>query len=190
LSAAAHKLLAVEGIAGLPLPNNKKGLGDIILSPTSPKLIDGVKVAPVALWPDDRGYFLEIQRMKQGLAAHFPHETSQVSAALNYPGTIKAFHLHFEQTDCWTPAMGMFQVVLADLREGSPTFGARNTLYVGTLRPWQILIPPRVAHGYKIVATDPAMLVYMTDRFYNPADEGRIPYNDPHINYDWETQYK
>ena len=23
------------------------------------------------------------------------------------------------------------------------------------------------------------MLVYMTDRFYNPRDEGRIPYNDP-----------
>jgi hypothetical protein len=23
-----------------------------------------------------------------------------------------------------------------------------NTLYVGTLRPWQLLIPPGVAHGY------------------------------------------
>ena len=34
------------------------------------------------------------------------------------------------------------------------------------------------------------MLVYMTDRFYNPQDEGRIPYNDPSINYDWETQKK
>ena len=34
------------------------------------------------------------------------------------------------------------------------------------------------------------MLVYMTDRFYNPQDEGRIPYNDPVINYDWETQRK
>jgi dTDP-glucose 4,6-dehydratase len=31
------------------------------------------------------------------------------------------------------------------------------------------------------------MLIYMTDRFYNPKDEGRIPYNHPGINYDWET---
>jgi dTDP-4-dehydrorhamnose 3,5-epimerase-like enzyme len=30
----------------------------------------------------------------------------------------------------------------------------------------------------------------MTDRFYNPADEGRIVYNNADINYDWETQYK
>ena len=29
-----------------------------------------------------------------------------VSAALNYPGTIKAFHFHLHQTDCWTPVHG------------------------------------------------------------------------------------
>lgn len=183
-------VLAVEGVSNLELPKNEKGLGDLILSHTSPKLIDGIKIQPVALWPDDRGYFLEIQRMRQGIAAHFPLESSQISAALNYPGTIKAFHIHFEQSDCWTPVMGTMQVVLVDLRPESPTYGKRNTLYVGTLRPWQILIPPRVAHGYKVVGMDPAMLVYMTDRYYNPADEGRIVYNHAGINYDWETQYK
>ena len=34
------------------------------------------------------------------------------------------------------------------------------------------------------------MLVYVTNRIYNPQDEGRIPYNDPSIQYDWELQYK
>jgi dTDP-4-dehydrorhamnose 3,5-epimerase len=52
------------------------------------------------------------------------------------------------------------------------------------------LIPPGVAHGYKVVGTEAGMLVYVTDRFYNPKDEGRIPYNDPQIRYDWETQHK
>ncbi len=84
----------------------------------------------------------------------------------------------------------MFQVALVDLRELSPTYGSRNTMYVGELRPWQILIPPGVAHGYKVLGHDPAMLIYMTDRLYNPSDEGRIPYNDPLLNYDWETQHK
>ena len=63
-------------------------------------------------------------------------------------------------------------------------------MYVGALRPWHMLIPPGVAHGYKVIGDDEALLVYMTDRFYNPQDEGRIPYNDPSINYDWETQHK
>jgi dTDP-4-dehydrorhamnose 3,5-epimerase len=128
--------------------------------------------------------------MGHGLAAHFPAATSQVSAALSYPGTVKAFHYHLHQTDCWTPVVGMFQVALVDLRTGSPTFGRRNTMYVGALRPWQILIPPGVGHGYKVIGSDGALLVYMTDCFYNPQDEGRIPYNDPSIHYDWETQKK
>ncbi len=186
----AGKLVAERGSLRLVLPANPKGIGDVILSPDSKKLIDGVLVQPIPLWPDDRGYFLEVQRIGKGLAAHFPPESSQVSAALNYPGIIKAFHYHLDQTDCWTPVAGMFQVALADLREGSPTFGARNTIYAGALRPWQILIPAGVAHGYKIIGRDPSVLVYMTDRFYNPQDEGRIVYNDPGIHYDWELQYK
>jgi dTDP-4-dehydrorhamnose 3,5-epimerase len=182
--------IAAAGDMVLVHPSCARGIGSLIQSPTSPDLIAGVQIEAVSLWPDDRGYFLEVQRMGRGLAARFPLETTQVSAALNYPGTVKAFHYHLHQTDCWTPAMGMLQVALADLRAGSPTFGARNTMYVGSLRPWQILIPPGVAHGYKVIGNGPAMLIYLTDRFYNPKDEGRIAYNEPSINYDWETQHK
>lgn len=171
-------------------PQCEKGIGDVILAPDSDRLIAGVRCVPLQLWPDDRGYFLEVQRAGQGLAAGFPKDTTQISAALNYPGIIKAFHFHRFQTDCWTPAMNMLQIALVDLRPNSPTFGARNTIYAGTLRPWQILIPPGVAHGYKVLATGPSLLIYATDRFYNRADEGRIAYNDPGINYDWELQHK
>jgi len=174
----------------LVLPECEKGTGSVILKLNSPELIDGVRVAPVTLWPDDRGYFLEVQRLEQGLAANFPASSTQVSAALNYPGTIQAFHYHLHQTDCWTPVFGMLQVVLVDIRAGSLTYGRRNTVYMGVMRPWQVLIPPGVAHGYKVIGSEPAMLVYLTDRFYDPKDEGRIPYDDPHIQYDWETQHK
>ena len=51
-------------------------------------------------------------------------------------------------------------------------------------------IPPGVGHGYKVVGTEPALLVYATDQYYNPADEGRLAWNDPDVNYDWETQKK
>ena len=185
--------MRIEGKPGeiaIELPTCEKGIGDVILAPDSPKLIAGVICAPLAVWPDDRGYFLEVQRIGVGPAGHFPKESTQISAAVNYPGIIKAFHFHRHQTDWWTPAHGMFQVVLADLRPESSTFGRRNTIYVGQLRPWQILIPPGVAHGYKILGMTPGMLIYATDRFYNPADEGRIPYNDPLLAYDWELQHK
>ena len=112
----------------LKVPECSLGIGDLITSPQSPKLIHGVKAATVPLWPDDRGYFMEVLRVGQGLAAGFDPATTQVSSALSYPGAIKAFHFHLHQTDCWQPVMGMFQVALVDLRVESPTYGARNTL--------------------------------------------------------------
>ena len=171
-------------------PTCEKGIGNVILAPDSKDLIAGVRLAPYSVWPDDRGYFLEVTRIGQGLAAKFPKDSTQISAALSYPGTIKAFHFHRHQTDCWVPVQGMFQVALVDLRKDSATFGARNTIYLGVLRPWQLLIPPGVAHGYKVIGTSPGFLVYLTDRFYDPQDEGRIPYNHSQIQYDWEMQHK
>jgi dTDP-4-dehydrorhamnose 3,5-epimerase len=183
-------LLASSGELELALPECEKGLGHVIGAPASNQLIDGVRIQALPVHPDDRGYFLEVQRMGHGLASGFPAATSQISAAMNYAGAVKAFHYHLHQTDCWTPVKGLLQVALADLRVNSPTFGLRNTLYIGPMRPWQVLIPPGVAHGYKVIGHEDALLVYMTDRFYNPQDEGRIPYNHPSINYDWETQRK
>jgi len=171
-------------------PECKKGLGSLIRSPQSKDVISGVQIQPFSLHPDDRGHFLEVARLGCGLVADFAPQMTQISASVSYPGTIKAFHYHLRQTDFWVPAGGMLQVALVDLRKGSPTFGARNTLYVGMMRPWQILIPPGVAHGYKVLGVEPAVLVYVTSRFYDPEDEGRIPYDDPQINYDWEIQHK
>lgn len=171
-------------------PACQSGIGKVILSAESPDLIDGVRISPMQLWPDDRGYFLEIARMGKGLPSEFPHASTQVSAALSYPGTIKAFHFHRHQTDFWVPVQGMLQVALVDLRQHSPTYASKNTLYIGKFRPWQVLIPPGVGHGYKVIGPEPALLVYLTNRFYDPGDEGRIPYDDSRIQYDWEIQHK
>ena len=174
----------------IDIPACDPGIGKVILSPASTDLIERVEVKPFPLWPDDRGYFLEIARLTQGLVSDFPVQRTQVSAAFNYPGIIKAFHFHRLQTDFWVPAAGLLQVALVDFRRGSPTYGVKNTLYVGSFRPWQILIPPGVAHGYKVIGEHPSMLVYITNRTYDPNDEGRIPYNDTAIAYDWELQHK
>ena len=176
--------------ANIALPECVPGIGTIIQSPGDSNLIAGVEWKPLTLWPDDRGYFLEAARMGCGPVADFDPSTTQVSVAVNYPGIIKAFHYHQRQTDLWVPSAGMLQVVLVDLRPDSSTWGTKNTMYFGTLRPWSVRIPPGVGHGYKVIGRDPSMLVYLTDRFYDPNDEGRIPYNHASIAYDWELQHK
>ena len=170
-----------------------KTLGKVIARPNSPDLIDGVQIEPLQVFPDDRGFFTELARLGKGLAAKMlPDDVRkiQVSLTLTYPGTIKAIHYHSEQTDLWVPISGMVQVFLYDLRRHSPTFAAINTIFAGRFQPWEILIPPGVAHGYKALGVEPIQLVYFTDRHYNPADELRLPYDHPDIAYDWEIQHK
>jgi len=181
---------SAAGGVQISTPKCAPGIGSVVRTPQSADLIAGVRVQAFEVWPDDRGYFLEVARLEQGMVADFPPAATQVSAALSYPGTIKAFHFHKHQTDVWAPAQGMLQVALVDFRPDSPTFGAKNTLYVGAMKPWQILIPPGVGHGYKVIGEAAAMLIYVTNRLYNPKDEGRIAYDDPSIAYDWELQHK
>jgi dTDP-4-dehydrorhamnose 3,5-epimerase len=184
---------ARNGIELAILKRTEKSLGKIIAKPDSTDLIDGIRIEPLQIYPDDRGFFTEIARLGRGLAADMMPDGArkiQISFTLTYPNTIKAIHYHAEQTDLWAPVTGMVQVFLYDLRRHSKTFGLINTIYVGRFRPWEILIPPGIGHGYKALGVEPIQLLYMTDRHYNPADELRLPYNDPNISYDWETQHK
>ncbi|HKF23232.1 MAG TPA: dTDP-4-dehydrorhamnose 3,5-epimerase family protein [Candidatus Angelobacter sp.] len=192
-----ENVIAVGARNGLELAircASAKSLGKVIARPDSTDLISGVRIEPMTLHTDDRGFFAELARLgSKGIAAEMIASSGrqiQLSTTLTYPGTIKAIHYHYHQTDLWMPVAGMLQVFLNDMRRGSPTFGLINTLYVGLLRPWELLIPPGVGHGYKVLGTQPAQLVYVTDRYYNPEDEGRIAYDHPDIGYDWETQYK
>jgi len=175
-------------------PGAHKTLGKIITAPNSADLIAGVMIEPLRVYPDDRGFFSELARLgSSGIAARMIADSEhqiQISTTLTYPGTIKAIHYHYRQTDLWAPIAGMLQVVLCDLRRHSDTFGRINTIYTGVHRPWEILIPPGVGHGYKVLGTQPAQLVYLTDRYYDPDDEGRLPYDHPDIAYDWEIQHK
>ena len=191
--AAIVPLGTPNGIEMAILPRDSKTLGKIIARPDSADLIDGVQIAPLVIHADDRGFFTELARLGTGLAARMVPDGVrgiQVSLTLTYPGTIKAIHYHSEQTDLWAPVSGMVQVFLYDLRVQSRTFSAINTIYSGRFQPWEILIPPGVAHGYKALGVEPIQLVYFTDRHYNPADELRLPYDHPGIAYDWEMQHK
>ena len=46
-------------------PQCEPGIGKIIRTHDSADLIDGVRVRAYDLWPDDRGYFLEVVRLQQ-----------------------------------------------------------------------------------------------------------------------------
>src|SRR5437660_12125430 len=102
-----------------------------------------------------------------------------------YPGCAKAWHIHQNQFDWWN-CIGALKVELHDLREGSPTRGLTAQLFMGDSYGSTCLkIPPGVAHGCR--ALELTHLLYITSNVYDPADEGRIPHDDPSIGYDWSA---
>jgi dTDP-4-dehydrorhamnose 3,5-epimerase len=151
-------------------------------------MIDGVVVKPLVVHADDRGLLMEIIRDDEPVF----REVRQTTCTIAYPGVIKAFHWHRRQWDVWFMATGMAQVVLYDLREGSPTCGRTDVLYMGERRPLVVAIPPGVAHGYRVLGTRSAMLFYHTTERYDPADpdEERIAHDDPRIGFDWRTKHR
>lgn len=145
-------------------------------------MIDGVVLRPLITHSDERGYFRELIRSTDDF---FAEGFGQWSVSEMYQGVIKAWHIHEKQTDWWYVARGTLRVVLHDMRENSSTRGKTMEVLLGENHDPVILkIPAGVAHGCKCL-NGPASLFYVTSRTYDPADEGRIPYDDPRIGYDW-----
>lgn len=148
--------------------------------------IHGVQTKALCVLPDDRGWLMEILRADEdALFAKF----GQVYVSATYPGVVKAWHYHKEQVDNFACIAGMVKLVLVDTRPGSPTEGAVNEFFVGTLNHTLVQVPNLVYHGWKCISTETALVVNVPNepyRYANP-DEYRL---DPHgtLPYDWSRK--
>ena len=162
--------------------------------------VEGVMVKTFRKHADQREYFLE--QLKRGDlddegSPFIPAQPfAQMSRSLAYarggnpPELIKAFHWHRRQWDYWDVVRGNARVVLVDLRPDSPTKGKTQVVIAGQNSPKMIAIPPLVAHGYQGLALQDVLLCYYVTEPYDPQqpDEGRIPWNDPRIAFDWSIE--
>ncbi|MBT3412491.1 MAG: dTDP-4-dehydrorhamnose 3,5-epimerase family protein [Candidatus Jacksonbacteria bacterium] len=151
-------------------------------------MIEGVKIKKLKRFSDDRGYLTEVLKENEDTFV----QVKQTTYTESYPGVIKAFHWHKNQTDVWFVIKGEAQVVMYDKREGSSTNDETQVVYAGESNPCIILIPRGVAHGYRVLGTEKVGLLYHTDQAYNPSDpdEERIPHDDSSIGFDWATESK
>ena len=145
-------------------------------------MIEGVELKELVTHSDERGFFREIIRVNDDF---FKEGFGQWSHSLMHLGAAKAWHIHKKQIDWWYVSLGVLKVALHDTRPESPTYRETMELLMGDHHPSRVLrIPPGVAHGCKCIS-GPVHLLYVTSRIYDPSDEGRIPFDDRTIGYDW-----
>ena len=142
--------------------------------------IEGVVVVTPKVFGDDRGRFVETFR-----AEWVPEAAPMVQGnrADRTRGALVGLHYHRFQADYWYVPFGRALAALHDLRASSSTDGASLTLEIGEHDHRAVYIPPGVAHGFTSL-TD-TTITYLVDRYYDPADELGVAWDDPVLGIDW-----
>lgn len=150
--------------------------------------IEGVWVKDLRFIPDERGRLIEILRSDEEGFVEF----GQVYMTTTYPGVVKAWHLHKVQDDNFCCLKGSVKLVMYDARDGSPTKGKINELFIGDHNPKLVRVPPGVYHGWKCVSEDEAIILNVPTEPYNheAPDEYRAAWNTPDIPYSWDIVFK
>jgi dTDP-4-dehydrorhamnose 3,5-epimerase len=149
--------------------------------------IDGVVVREVLHVPRDHGIITEMYRPPwdpTGLPVVHAYQSRL------YPGAIGAWSCHARTVDRLFVNQGNLKVVLYDGREGSPTTGRINELYVGDARPALVVIPIGVWHGLQNLGDSDALVVNFPSHAYDYADPDhyRLPSDTAEIHYTWNTR--
>lgn len=142
--------------------------------------IEGVVLVRPVSHGDERGRFTETYRR-----SWFPQgrEMVQGNRSDKQAGSLVGLHYHLRQADYWYATRGVARVVLHDLREGSPTEGNTFCFDMGDGNECGVYIPPGVGHGF--AALTDLTVTYMVDRYYDPADELGVAWDDPQLAADW-----
>ena len=146
--------------------------------------IEGVVLKQLRTIPDERGWLMEILRADDPFFTGF----GQVYMTAVYPGVVKAWHMHENQFDNVVCVSGNIRLGLFDARDGSPTRGKTQQLFLGETNRTLVHIPPGVFHGFQCLGPETAVVLNVPDKPYNyeDPDEVRRPAHDPDIPFSWE----
>ncbi len=146
--------------------------------------IHGVKFRQCTTFPDNRGSFTEVFRSEWPKEVNYTDQI-QLNLSRSSMGSMRGLHFHHKQSDWWILISGDMQVVLADLRVGSPTFMKSMWFTMSWKDSISLLIPPGIAHGF--LAIKDVSLMYAVNRYYDGSDEQGVAWNDPDLNIQWDA---
>ena len=148
-------------------------------------MIEGVKIVPLSQIVDERGKIMHM------LKATDPHFTGfgEIYFSCAWPGTVKAWHIHKSMTVNNAVISGRAKLVLYDGRQGSPTFGEVEEVFMGEDNYVLVQIPRGIANGYKAYGDKLVILANCASEPHDPQEMERIDPFDNDIPYDWALKH-
>ena len=146
--------------------------------------MDGVLIKPLRKIPDERGTIMHMMRADDPEFEQF----GEIYFSTVYPGVIKGWHLHTEMTLNYAVIHGAIKLVLYDDREGSPTRGEIQEIFLGQDNYCLVKIPPMIWNGFKGIGTETAIVANLATIPHRPDEIQRLDPFDPKIPYDWRLK--
>jgi len=113
-------------------------------------MIDGVQIVPLKRIPDERG---TVMHMLKRTDPHF-REFGEIYFSTVYRDVIKGWHKHARMALNYCCIHGRIKLVLFDDREGSPTRGELQEVFLGPENYVLVFVPENVWNGFKGMAPE------------------------------------
>mgnify|MGYP001616645149 CR=1 FL=1 len=149
--------------------------------------LSGVYLIEPDVFQDERGFFYESYNQQKFEQAQLKTVFVQDNHSRSVKQTLRGLHYQrgkFAQTKLVRCTLGEVLDVVVDLRKKSPTFGQGVAYKLSAQNKLQMYIPAGFAHGF-CVLSEVAEFQYKCDKYYAPAEERGIIWNDPDLAVDW-----
>ncbi len=150
---------------------------------------DVIAIQP-KVFSDERGYFAEIFKNTDFIAAGITKPFVQINQSKSSNGVIRG--LHFQkapkaQGKLVRALSGVIFDVAVDIRKASATYGKWVGIELSSETKNMVYVPEGFAHGFSVLS-ETAEIEYFCTNVYAPECEVGIAYNDPVLNIDWKVK--
>jgi dTDP-4-dehydrorhamnose 3,5-epimerase len=152
--------------------------------------VDGAWEITPRQFADDRGVFLEwFKEAPFADAAGHRLELAQANLSVSAAGVLRGIHFADVppgQAKYVTCPKGAVLDVVVDIRVGSPTFGAWDSVLLDDVDRRAIYLAEGLGHAF-LSLEDGSTVVYLCSTGYNPTGEHGVHPLDPAIGVEWPT---
>lgn len=140
---------------------------------------------------DSRGWFTELHNEAALREAGFSARFVQDNLSWSLPGVLRGLHLQYgpAQGKLVTCLAGRIFDVAVDIREGSPTHGQHVAAELSSENGDSLWIPPGFAHGFAVLGSEPALVLYKVDQPRSAEGECGVIWNDTTLAIPWPIQH-
>lgn len=148
--------------------------------------LQGVLLIEPRVFRDERGSFVESWNAGRFAAAGVEIEFVQDNVSWSRRGVIRGLHYQHPQGQAKLTSVLQGEVwdVVVDIRRGSPKFGRWTAVALSGDNQRQLFVPEGYAHGFAVTSEE-AIFTYKCSRYYDPACEWTLRWDDPDLGIDW-----